>query len=250
MPAMDFEAIEKLKREYTDKYVVADTTRPELARFRGQTGLVKTVNMSGRALVEFDGFANIGWYDIALECLKIVDKPAAKPAEAKETKAAAPAAKPAAAATAAAKPAAAAAAAGAKKSTADILAAARAKTAAAPAAKVEAPPAAAKPVAAPAGEAKKLSTAEILAAAREAAGRERSGGRCIESDGARSAEAVCPGSQTRGASARRVRRRKEKVVDRRNSRSRAWRRRASGGSSRRAACACCCDGDGGSGAHG
>src|SRR4051812_8890145 len=97
---MVFETIEKLKQEYTDKYVQVDATRPELARFRGATGIVKTVNMSGRALVEFDDWdANIGWYDIALGFLKVVPKPPPKPVEAKEKPAAkAPAAKPAAAA--------------------------------------------------------------------------------------------------------------------------------------------------------
>ena len=60
------ERVEELKREYTDKYVVVDASRPELARFRGLTGMIKTVNMSGRALVEFDGYNNIGWYDIEL----------------------------------------------------------------------------------------------------------------------------------------------------------------------------------------
>jgi len=59
-----FEHIEKLKKDYTDKYVVVDESRPELARFKGLTGAVKTVNFSGRALVEFDGYNNIGWYDI------------------------------------------------------------------------------------------------------------------------------------------------------------------------------------------
>ena len=53
---MVFEHIEKLKREYTDKYVVVDLSRPELRRFEGQTGVIKTVNMNGNALVEFDGF--------------------------------------------------------------------------------------------------------------------------------------------------------------------------------------------------
>ena len=42
------EQIEQMKRDYTDKYVVVDGTRPELARFRDVVGRVKTVNMSGR----------------------------------------------------------------------------------------------------------------------------------------------------------------------------------------------------------
>ncbi|MBM4094835.1 MAG: hypothetical protein FJ276_36310, partial [Planctomycetes bacterium] len=73
---MVFRAIEKLQREYTDKYVVVDDQRPELRRFSGMTGIVKTVNMSGRALVQFDGNNNIGWYDIDLDFLKVVDAPA------------------------------------------------------------------------------------------------------------------------------------------------------------------------------
>ncbi len=75
---MVFEQIEKLKRDYTDKYVVVDADRPELARFGGQVGLVKTINMNGRALVEFqDYIANIGWFDIELDFLKVVPKPEA-----------------------------------------------------------------------------------------------------------------------------------------------------------------------------
>ena len=42
---MIFDHIEKLKKEITDKYVVVDESRPELRRFRGLTGAVKTVNM-------------------------------------------------------------------------------------------------------------------------------------------------------------------------------------------------------------
>ena len=61
---MVFEHIEKIKQEYTDKFVVVDESCPELRRFIGQTGMVRTVNMNGRALVEFDGHLNIGWYDI------------------------------------------------------------------------------------------------------------------------------------------------------------------------------------------
>jgi hypothetical protein len=147
-----FDVIERLKAEWTDKYVVVDSPAPELARFAKATGFVKTVNMNGRCLVEFDQFNNVGWYDIDPTALKIVPKPLPTPAEPKEK-----AAKPAGPTEKAAKPAAAkpAAAAGAKKpSTADILAAARAKAGAAPAAK---PAAAGKP-----------STAEILARARAA----------------------------------------------------------------------------------
>jgi hypothetical protein len=161
---MVFEHIEKLKRAFTDKYVVVDATRPELARFKDATGLIKTVNMNGRALVEFDQFDNISWYDIELDFLKVVPKPdpkaAEKPVAEKPAAAAKPAAKPA-----APKPAAAA---GAKPSTADILAAARTKKGTGePVAAAKAAPAAPKPAPAAAPAAgKKLSTADILAAAR------------------------------------------------------------------------------------
>lgn len=140
-----FDVIERLKSEWTDKYVVIDSPAPELARFAEATGIVKTVNMNGHCLVEFDQFNNIGWYDVDPRCLKIVPKPLPKPPEAKPK----PAAKSAPAKAPAAKAAAAKPAAGKRPSTADILAAARGK-AAAPAAK-------------PAG---KMSTADILAAAR------------------------------------------------------------------------------------
>lgn len=178
-----FDQIEKLKREFTDKYVVVDEGRPELARFKGKTGLIKTVNMSGKALVNFEGDNNIGWYDIGLDFLKVVPKPEPKPEEEKHAKKA-PAAK-----ADAPKPAAAPA--GEKKmSIAEQLkaqAAAKAAAAAAPAAPkpvaapepepateaaaeepvVEAPAAAPKPaVKSTGGDGKKLSTAEILAALR------------------------------------------------------------------------------------
>lgn len=153
-----FDVIERLKSEWTDKYVVINSSAPELARFAHATGTVRTVNMNGRCLVEFDQFNNIGWYDIDPAALKIVSQPLPKPVEKEAPKT-----------TAAAKPAAKTAGSG-KPSTADILAAARAKTggaAAAPAAKPAAPTAssAEKKPAAPAG---KLSTAEILARARAA----------------------------------------------------------------------------------
>jgi len=160
MSCMVFEPIEELKRQYTDRYVLVDESRPELARFRGVTGIVKTVNMSGRALVEFqDYIANIGWYDIDLDFLTVVPKPEAKVAVPHGEKPAAKA-KPAtgesvAKPQAAAKPAAvarpeAAAKPGGKPSTADILAAARAKKAAAAGTEIVAPtdqpaPAAAEP---------------------------------------------------------------------------------------------------------
>jgi hypothetical protein len=69
-------AIERLKNELTDKYVIVTGDRPELARFEGFVGVVKTVNFSGRALVEFTGFHNNpAWFDIDPACLRIVDEP-------------------------------------------------------------------------------------------------------------------------------------------------------------------------------
>ena len=143
-----FEAIEKLKQEYTDKYVVADASIPELARFQGQVGQVKTVNMNGRALVEFDCWSNIGWYDIELDYLKVVPKP--EPEAKTEKPAKAPAKPPAKAAAAAP---------GGKKLSPLEMARMQgaAKGAAAPSAEKKAP--------APAAKAK-MSTADVLAAAR------------------------------------------------------------------------------------
>src|SRR6478609_4169773 len=90
--AMFADKIEQMKRDFTDKYVLVDSTRPELARFRDVVGRVKTVNMNGRALVEFDEYhLNIGWYDIAPEYLKVVDKPPPKAVKTEAKKA--PAAK-------------------------------------------------------------------------------------------------------------------------------------------------------------
>lgn len=164
---MVFEHIEKLKQEYTDKYVVVDGSRPELRRFNDMTGVVKTVNMNGRALVEFDGHLNIGWYDIELDFLKVVDKPIEKPVAKAAPKKAAPK-------KAAEKPAAKAKPSG--MSPADILAAARGG--AAPAKKAESKPAmsaadvlaAARgdsaPAAKPKVDASAMSAADILAAAR------------------------------------------------------------------------------------
>jgi hypothetical protein len=179
-------SIEQLKRDFTDKYVKVDASRPELARFGDLVGQVKTVNMSRRALVEFmDYHLNIGWYDIDLSFLTVVPKPSEEELEAKKSEKKAPEAKAAPkaeakpAAKAAAKPAAAG---GAKMSVADMLAAARgggggaAAKPAAPKAKADAP---AKPAAKPAAGAAapgkpmdrgKMSVADMLAAARSGGG--------------------------------------------------------------------------------
>ena len=153
---MVFEHIENLKRIYTDQLVVVDDNRTELGRFQGMTGTVKTVNMSGRALVEFDGYNNIGWYDIDVDFLKLVDEPVH---ETETVSTPVPPAEPAAPAAEASAPEAAPAEAAApakvdpsKMSVEDMLAAARASAAgeAAPAAAPAEP--AAEEAAAPAAE--------------------------------------------------------------------------------------------------
>jgi hypothetical protein len=181
------QSIDQLKQDWTDKYVVVDGAQPELARFRDVVGQVKTVNMSGRALVEFlEYHVNIGWFDIDVDFLKIVDKPAPKPEKAEVKKAAKPAAKApvgeAASAVAAKPKAPPAKAAGGKQSVADILAAARAgksptkpdagETASAAVAPA-APKPSAKPVAKPAADKaagpvdrSKMSVADMIAAAK------------------------------------------------------------------------------------
>jgi len=86
--------VEELRRQYIDKYVVVQSARPELARFQGLVGQVKTLNMSGRALVQFDANNDRGWYDIAVEELTVVEKPPPKAPLAKTVEKKAPAAKP------------------------------------------------------------------------------------------------------------------------------------------------------------
>jgi len=72
---MSIDLAEKLKEKLTDKYVLVDASIPELKRFANWTGKVKTVNMNCRALVEFDGPVDIGWYDIDPAYLTVVDAP-------------------------------------------------------------------------------------------------------------------------------------------------------------------------------
>ena len=89
---MSIAQAERLKSELTDKYVVVADGVPELRRFVGLTGTVKTVNMSCRALVQFDGPVDISWYDIDPAYLKVIDAPLPKKTEVKhEAKAEAPA---------------------------------------------------------------------------------------------------------------------------------------------------------------
>jgi hypothetical protein len=97
---MSIARAEQLKTELTDRFVVVADGVPELKRFSGLTGKVRTVNMNCRALVEFDGPVDIGWYDIDPSYLKVVTEPLkkaapaekhAKPAATAAPKAAAPA---------------------------------------------------------------------------------------------------------------------------------------------------------------
>ena len=75
---------EQLKQELTDKYVVVMDGVPELKRFAGRTGTVRTVNMNGRALVQFEAPADISWYDIDPSYLTVIDAPLPKKEEAKK----------------------------------------------------------------------------------------------------------------------------------------------------------------------
>lgn len=78
---MTLDPIKQLRGEYTDKYVEADISVPELARFKGMVGRVVTVNENGNCLVDFkDG----PWYDIAPDRLKVVPKPEEKAPAKKE----------------------------------------------------------------------------------------------------------------------------------------------------------------------
>ncbi len=90
---MTIQIAEQRKKELTDKYVVVTAETPELKRFDGLTGTVKTVNMNGRALVQFDGPVDISWYDIDPDFLTIIDAPLPKKEKVTEAKKAAPAKK-------------------------------------------------------------------------------------------------------------------------------------------------------------
>lgn len=172
-----YDRAEKLKDNYTDKFVVVDPERPELQRFDGYVGRVKSVNMNGRALVEFENYHNnIGWFDIELDYLKVVEpeqveqqKVKAKPkAPAKKES---PAAEPSELELARAEKEGGQEEAG-GMSVADMLAAARGEKSGAPAAKEKPAAEEKKPAEKPAepkAEAKpagKMSVADMLAAAR------------------------------------------------------------------------------------
>ena len=165
--------VEKLKQQYTDKYVAVDASRPELRRFKGLTGFVKTVNMSGRALVEFTSYVNnIGWYDIDIDFLTLVDKPVEEesaPAKKAPAKSKPEAKKPAAKTEKASAP----------TSVADVLAAARGEGGK--------PAAPKKTSAAPQKTGAAMSVADVLAAAR---GEGSSGSESSETPSSESSESV------------------------------------------------------------
>lgn len=66
--------LEQLRAEYAGRSVTVDGQRPELSRFAGKVGCVKTVNCNGRALVQFAGPDPV-WYDIHPDFLRIVKEP-------------------------------------------------------------------------------------------------------------------------------------------------------------------------------
>ncbi|HEY1065582.1 MAG TPA: hypothetical protein VGE52_05720 [Pirellulales bacterium] len=69
--------VARLREQWTDRWVRLDASRPEFGRFAGAVGQVKTVNMNGRALVEFaEHLANVGWYDVDVAALSVVAAPA------------------------------------------------------------------------------------------------------------------------------------------------------------------------------
>lgn len=75
---MDVERLRSLRFEYENQFVIVEGDRPELLRFKGKIGQVKTVNCNGRALVQFNSGADRGWYDIDLDFLRVVDPPVNK----------------------------------------------------------------------------------------------------------------------------------------------------------------------------
>lgn len=70
---LSLDYIEQLKEQYTDRKVTVVEDRPELKRFAGRVGVIKTINMNGSALVEFkDYVGDQGWHDIPLRHLKLL----------------------------------------------------------------------------------------------------------------------------------------------------------------------------------
>lgn len=70
---MSIQRAEELKREWTDRHVRTRKGIPELQRFDGLVGQVRTVNMNCRLLIEFDTPADISWYDIDPQFVTLVE---------------------------------------------------------------------------------------------------------------------------------------------------------------------------------
>jgi hypothetical protein len=70
---VDPRQIEELKRRFTGRRVVVDPQRPELRRWAGVQGRIKTINQNGAALVEFDD-PDHAWHDISLRHLQMVEE--------------------------------------------------------------------------------------------------------------------------------------------------------------------------------
>lgn len=72
-----FDEVDRLKAVWTDRYVRVRPGFPEYARFDGKVGRVVTVNLGGRALVDF---ADGAWYDLpaADDYLEVVPDDEAK----------------------------------------------------------------------------------------------------------------------------------------------------------------------------
>ncbi|MBX9585573.1 MAG: hypothetical protein K2X87_35140 [Gemmataceae bacterium] len=72
-----FAEVDLLRQTWTDRFVRVRPGFPEYARFDGQVGRVVTVNLGGRALVDF---ADGAWYDIpaAGEYLEVVPEDEAR----------------------------------------------------------------------------------------------------------------------------------------------------------------------------
>ncbi len=67
--------IQKLRQDYSNRYVVLESDRPESRRFQGRIGLVKTITMNCQALVEWVDSADRAWYAFDLDDLRLVDRP-------------------------------------------------------------------------------------------------------------------------------------------------------------------------------
>lgn len=70
--------IEKLRQQYTNRYVIIPGAQPKYRRFRGRIGQVKTITMQGQALVGWVDSADRAWYAMELDALELLEEPAGK----------------------------------------------------------------------------------------------------------------------------------------------------------------------------